>query len=83
LGQKLLEAFTLNEMSSNLQIEGIKGRSFSLYNQIYPPVDGCFVGRSTGGPVASSVQKSQQAAPQMAQQAAPQMAQQAAPYMSC
>jgi hypothetical protein len=48
--QKALEAFTLNGMSSNLQIYGLKGRSFSPSTQIYPPVDGCLVGWPSGGP---------------------------------
>jgi hypothetical protein len=49
-GQKWLEAFTLNEMGSNSQIEGRKGRSFFPSTQIYPPVDGCGVGWASGGP---------------------------------
>jgi hypothetical protein len=56
-GQKLLEAFTLNRMSSNLRIWGVKGRSFFPSHQIYPPVDGCDVGWPRGGPVASPGQK--------------------------
>jgi hypothetical protein len=48
-GQKLLEAFTLNRMSSNLRIWGVKGRSFFPFIQIYPPMNGCHVGWPLGG----------------------------------
>jgi hypothetical protein len=51
-GQQWLEAFTLNEMSSNSHILGIKRRSFFPSTQIYPPVDGCAVGWPPEGAMA-------------------------------